>query len=59
MAHSQQEARHFLTDALGDYAGERDRIVTGLCHPKHAEFVKAVRAWAGRPELPPPAWASW
>jgi AbiV family abortive infection protein len=58
-AHSRQEARHFLTDALGDYAVERDRIETGLCHPKHAEFVKAVRAWAGRPELPPPAWASW
>jgi AbiV family abortive infection protein len=58
-SHSRQEARHFLTDALGDYAGERDRIETGLCHPKHAEFVKAVRGWAGRPELPPPAWASW
>jgi AbiV family abortive infection protein len=58
-AHSRERARHFLTEVLGDYAGERDRIETGLCHPKHAEFVNAVRAWAGRPDLPPPAWASW
>jgi AbiV family abortive infection protein len=57
--HSREEARQFLTDALSDYAAERDRIETGLCHPKFAEFVNAVRAWAGRPELPPPAWPSW
>jgi AbiV family abortive infection protein len=57
--HTREEARRFLVDALGDYARERDRIETGLCHPRHAEYVSAVRGWAGRPELPAPAWLCW
>jgi hypothetical protein len=57
--HSREEARRFLVDALGDYARERDRIETGLCHPRYVEYVSAVKGWVGRPELPAPAWLCW
>jgi AbiV family abortive infection protein len=53
---SQSEAQMFLTDAVGDYAGQHDRFQKGSLEYIDPEMFQALRQWSERPQLPEPTW---
>lgn len=53
---SREEAVHYLTDAVNDYAGQYDRFQSGSLEFIDPDLFRAFKAWDTRPELPRPEW---
>lgn len=51
-------ARDFVIDAANDYSSARQHINTESSGDA-TEFIKQVRKWKSRPEIPLPIWPKW